>query len=93
MPLGLVLTRMWLLWKNGTSINGLLSSTENVSKMPKKIGEFFCKSMRPSVETVIAIFVVVNVVVVFAVVFVVVDNHVVVVLIFVVVHYNCRCGQ
>ena len=30
-----------------TSINGLLSSTEDVSKMPKKIGDFFFKSTRP----------------------------------------------
>ena len=34
--------------KFDTSISGLLSSTEDVSKMPKKISDFFVKSMRPS---------------------------------------------
>ena len=44
----------WMIWyisKFDTSINGLLSSTEDVSKMPKNIGETFWKSMCPSPRT------------------------------------------
>ena len=40
---------IWYISKFDTSINGLLSSTEDVSKMPKKIGDFFGKSMHPNV--------------------------------------------
>ena len=44
----------WMIWnisKFDTSINGLLSSTEDVSKMPKKIGDIFWKSTRPTIYT------------------------------------------